>query len=180
MKTDVKTEKEKWADWMLDAYKSTNLDGQAKEDFMIGVIASVATEYILNIYWDTIREMDVDEDVKGDMDYLTAKFAEYTHEYRCNYYKHIPEEEGGFKVDMEIKTVKDLLKENENLMEADIYRFYDVKDDGTKIVNIYSMGEEGGIAGVEYEDGTYYIVGCRTDREVETRKEMLLIVENSI
>lgn len=81
---------------------------------------------------------------------------------------------------MKIKTVKDLLKENENLMEADIYRFYDLKEDGIKILNVYSMGEEGGIAGVEYEDSTYYIVGCRTDREVETKKEMFLIVENSI
>lgn len=79
--------------------------------------------------------------------------------------------------EMKIQTVQDLLNENEHLMESDIYNFYDLKEDGTKIVNVYSMGDEGGVAGVEYEDGTYCVVGCRTDRMVETKQEMIDIVE---
>ena len=81
---------------------------------------------------------------------------------------------------VDVKTVKELLAENEHLMEADIYRFYDVKDDGTRIARIYSGGEEAGIAGVEYEDGTYYVVGCRTDCRVGTFDDMITLVEESI
>lgn len=75
------------AKWIVDDVKKARLYGGQEEDFVMGLMSVVATERILNIAFDYISKMDIDEDTANRLVYYAEKYAEITHEYRCNYYK---------------------------------------------------------------------------------------------
>lgn len=77
------------------------------------------------------------------------------------------------------QTIKEISAET-GVPEEDVIDWYDLKEDGTKIICIHSKTEEdgeGAVAGVEYADGTFAVVGCKVDSMVDTKEEMLWLVD---
>lgn len=78
-------DKAKAIKWIKDEVKAAEITKEQRQEFIVGMLAAIATEHILTMMADTEFSSEADT------------FCEYTMDARLGYYKHVNVDKGGIK-----------------------------------------------------------------------------------